>query len=139
MMILSQLHFGQYTHQPSYNAAVILFKDNNFRSQRHSDGDFDVLIIHSTYGLIIGEVKSLKEGFASLPRIIQEAILIKKVKDAVQRLNKAEDVLRDLLADFQKVSIRKTLIIPKSTPHRLLSALSKNHQLSQVSVTEMKL
>lgn len=132
-MFPSQLHFGEYTRLPCYTAAVTLFSDSNFRPQRNSDGEFSVLIIHNKLGLIVGEVISFQEDFAMLPRKTQDAILLRKASEAIKQLNKAEDVLRDLVVDFNGARIWKTILMPNVTSQRLLSVVKRDRQRSQVA------
>lgn len=62
MVVISELQFRKYLDDrtdPIHAAACVLLPRPVTMSPEHRRGDFDVLVVHSRYGLIVGEVKSV--------------------------------------------------------------------------------
>lgn len=134
MMVISELKFRRYLDDrtdPINAAACALLPRPATLAPKYRRGDFDVLIIHSQYGLIVGEIKSVGANPKDVPDLDQA--LANKVKTAVGQLNKEEEVLRHLVSDMDPVNITKTLILPNVTSGQLRKALSTNPTVSQVS------
>ena len=134
MMVISQLNYRKYlddkTDPISAAACSCLPRPATMPSKKYHHGDFDVLIIHPRYGLVVGEVKSV----GSDPGNTQDLgkAVVKRVRKAVGQLHKAEDVLSHLVSDVAPVKISKTLILPSITSSQLLQALSTDTTLAQV-------
>nr|KAG5706697.1 hypothetical protein BaRGS_005767 [Batillaria attramentaria] len=64
-------------------------------------GDFDLLIIHKHYGLIVAEIKTVGDNFHSLglTEQNQDNLVAVKVQQMVKQLDKAGDVLSHLVSD----------------------------------------
>ena len=93
-------------------------------------GVIDVLIIHRQYGLIVGQVKSMRAN----PQIAHlDKAIASKVGQAVKQLNHSADVLRQLMSGMDSVHVTKTLILPNITSGQLLQVLSTNATVAEVS------
>ena len=66
MFIVSQLNFGSYLNQPSYAAAAAQLPRPMNLAPRYRQGDFDVLVIHRHYGILVGEIKVVGLNHADL-------------------------------------------------------------------------
>lgn len=129
MMVISQLQFGRYLHNPSYAAIASLLPHVKKMEACYRRGDFDVLIIHKKYGLITGDVKSIGSNFSqlNLPTEQEDNAIVKKVQEAVKQLNKAETVLKYLVSDLIDVTVvTKTIVMPNVTSAQLTRAISRD-------------
>ena len=135
-MVISQLHFRKYLDgqdDPTHAAACAFFPRPDTTSRQYRNGDFDVLIIHRSYGLIVGEVKSVGADPHAIPNL-DEAV-VSRVEKAVKQLNKSQVVLNHLVSDMQwPVRITKVLILPNITSVELQQALKTSTTVSQVSL-----
>lgn len=135
MMVISQMQFGKYLNKPVYSAAAALLpRPINLAPQYHR-GDFDLLIIHHKYGLIIGEVKSVGSNFALLNKSEEEkdALIVRAVDKSIAQLNRAQYVLKYMVTDFPNLNIRKTLIMPNISSGHLSRALNCSIKVQKVS------
>ena len=139
MFVLSQLDFGDYLGEPCYSAVPSLLPrlvDLQTTARDSPDkGDFDILIIHREYGLLVGEVKSVGDHFSDLKKARKEEddIVEKKVKQAIKQLDKAEQVLTHLVSDLQTPPrVGTTLIVPNMPRSQLQRVLHDNRQLKEV-------
>ncbi|XP_070209679.1 uncharacterized protein [Littorina saxatilis] len=141
MMVISQLEFRKYLDNDTdpinaaKNAAACahLPRPGTMQKQQHHDGDFDVLIIHRHYGLIVCEVKAVGADRRNTPNL-NKAVVDKVIK-ALKQLNKAKTVLNHLMSDMGPVQVTKTLVLPNVTSAELMQALSTAPQLQQDLVT----
>ncbi|KAK7106507.1 hypothetical protein V1264_017757 [Littorina saxatilis] len=151
MFVLSQLDFGDYLGEPCYSAAANAFarpidlkkkkkkkktktKEAEETEESLHEGDFDLLIFHREYGVLVGEVKIVGDNFSSLTltQQQQDAIVVKKVEQAVKQLNKAEKVLTHILSDLQPPPrVRKSVMLPNLARSQLQRVLRNNLQLEQ--------
>lgn len=128
MFVMSQLDYGDYLRQPCYaaaadsasasasatDAAVRLPRAADLKT-RDSRGDFDFLILHRKYGIVVAEVKAVGDnwGDLQLSEEQQTAVVLKRVKDAIKQLDKAERVLAHLVSDQNLAPrILKALFLP---------------------------
>ncbi|XP_025079076.1 uncharacterized protein LOC112555092 [Pomacea canaliculata] len=126
MVVVSQLQFGDYLNKPCYAPAAAQLPRPLTLATKLRRGDFDILIIHSQYGLMVGEIKSVGANMADLNLTPekQEAVLRKKLGQAVSQLDKAETVLRHVVSDLvTALTIRKTVMLPHITSGQLLQVL----------------
>ena len=134
MMVISQLDYRKYLDDKTgaINAAAssCLPRPATMPSKKYRHGDFDLLIIHPRYGLVVGEVKSVGSDPGNTQDL--DKAIVKRVQKAVGQLNKAQDVLSHLLSDMAPVKISKTLILPSITSSQLLQALGTDTTLAQV-------
>ena len=140
MFIMSQLSFGDYLNEPSYAAAV---KASQLpKLPRPSDlgtkykaGDFDILLIHRRYGILVGELKSVgvnQPGASKTPAQADDDVA-KRVGRAVKQLDKSEAVVKHLVSDIAPgQTVRKTLFLPYVSSTQLQQVLSADPQLEQV-------
>ena len=135
MFITSQLDFGDYLNQPAYAAAArALPRPIALRPQRKDRGDFDLLILHRLYGILVGEVKAIGDTLSTLSQQQQEVQITKRVKKAIGQLQKDVDVLRHLVSDqVPGPRIQTTLMVPNLSSAQLQSVLAANSQLAQVT------
>ena len=135
MFVISQLSFGSYLKEPSYSAAAsMLPRPIDLQSQNKHRGDFDVLVIHRQYGILVGEIKAVGNMLSSFPQQQQNQQLKKKVEQAIKQLEKADDVLRHLVSDLRTTPrIRTTLMLPNITTAQLQQVLADNPRLRQVT------
>ena len=100
MFILSQFHYGSYLNKPSYAAAAAQLPRPITMDPVYREGDFDVLVIHRRYGILIGEVKTvgMNQAYLNQSPAQADSMLAKRVKQAVKQLVKSETVLRHLVS-----------------------------------------
>lgn len=137
-VVLSQLKFGQYLGEPCYAAAAAqlpLPANLPSKPEKKKHGEFDVLVIHRKYGLIILEVKSFGHNLNQL-RMSQkdiDKIMKEKLKKAMSQLNKAETMLSHLVSDIAPgLRISKTIAFPNVSADELLRIISGDKRLFQV-------
>nr|KAG5707767.1 hypothetical protein BaRGS_015927 [Batillaria attramentaria] len=131
MMFISQLQFRQYLDKqvdPITAAAACLPRPCDV-DRAYKRGDFDVLIVHHSYGLIVGEIKSVGDDPSKTPDL--DKAVVKRVERAVKQLEKSETVLKHLVSDVAPVNITKALMLPNVTSQQLLQALSTNAKVQQ--------
>lgn len=144
MTVISQFRFGQRQHQhhPSYMPACEFLAMTgslppDILQHRHEDGDTDILIIHRHYGLITLEIKSVGKNFKWI-KVVQERLdtfVMEEIDKAVQQLNKAEAVLKQLVSDLAALKVTKSLVMPNITHSQLLRTLNiSDSTFKQVSV-----
>ncbi|XP_025114059.1 uncharacterized protein LOC112576051 [Pomacea canaliculata] len=136
MFGLSQLLFGQYLGEPCYAAAAAQLPIPASlppalpRNWKH--GDFDVLLIHRRYGLVVCEVKSVDDILTKV-NISQHKIddtIRKKLTQAVSQLDKAEAMLSHLVSDIAPgLRITKTIAFPNLTTDQVQQAISGDPHL----------
>ena len=139
MMVLSELQFHQYldgdTDVLHRAACAQLPRPADLPQPSDRFGDFDILIVHRLYGLIVCEMKSVgadPSKIADLDRAVAN-----RVGKAVKQLDKEERVLAHLSSNLAPVRITKTVVLPNITSGQLMQALSSNAQVSQVSDRRM--
>ncbi|XP_025111742.1 uncharacterized protein LOC112574730 [Pomacea canaliculata] len=135
---LSQLQFGQYLGEPCYAAAAAhLPRPSNLPPslpRNWKQGDFDVLLIHRHYGLVVCEVKAFGDNIQALSMSQQDIDnkIRKKLRDAVSQLDKAEAMLSHLVSDIAPgLRITKTIAFPNLTARQVQQAISGDTRLTQ--------
>ncbi|XP_025114280.1 uncharacterized protein LOC112576204 [Pomacea canaliculata] len=135
---MTQLQFGQYLGEPCYAAAAAqLPLPANLPPalpRNWKRGDFDVLLIHRQYGLVICEVKACGDNVKALNMSKHDVdkIIRKKLKQAVEQLNKAKAMLSHLVSDIAPgLRITRTFAFPNLTAHQLQQAVSGDTHLTQ--------
>lgn len=126
MFVISHLKYNNYHGKYSFNSEINFLPHAVYGGENDNDpSDFDILIIHRLYGLIILKMKDVGTdfGLVSMTNEEQEALVVKEVKEALGHLKKAEVVLRQLLSDFGDVSIFKAVVTPYITSTQLLQAI----------------
>ncbi|XP_025112765.1 uncharacterized protein LOC112575256 isoform X2 [Pomacea canaliculata] len=97
-------------------------------------GDFDVLLIHRHYGLVICEVKAFGDNLKDLSMKQQDIDknIRKKLKEAMTQLDKAEAMLSHLVSDIAPgLRITKTIAVPNLTTCQVRQAVSEDSKLTQ--------
>nr|KAG5712048.1 hypothetical protein BaRGS_020774 [Batillaria attramentaria] len=115
MFVISQLEFSDYLKKPAYAAAARLLPKPETLSPHLRRGDFDLLVIHRSFGILVGELKALGLSAADAQKSQAEsdADLVNRLERAVKQLAKSDTVLRHLTADVApSVMIRMTVILP---------------------------
>ncbi|XP_025114278.1 uncharacterized protein LOC112576203 isoform X2 [Pomacea canaliculata] len=135
---MTQLQFGQYLGEPCYAAAAAqLPLPANLPPalpRNWKRGDFDVLLIHRQYGLVVCEVKACGDNVKALnmSQEVTNETIRKKVKQAVTQLDKAEAMLSHLVSDIASgLRITRTFAFPNLTAHQLQQAVSGDTHLTQ--------
>nr|KAG5692921.1 hypothetical protein BaRGS_031425 [Batillaria attramentaria] len=129
MFVMSSLDFTDYLKKlDATHAAQFPLPRDLSSTQR--EGEFDVIVIHRKYGVLLGEIKSVgihdnnpaDKGVAD------------KVTKAVKQLDKCEQVVNHVMSDVAPgVSVRKTLILPYISRTQLQYVLDGDSQLAQRS------
>ena len=135
MFIVSQLDFGCYINRPCYAAAAARLPKPVDLDEKYRRGDFDVLVIHRLYGILVGEVKSVGLAHAGVEKTEKEADadVAVKVRKAIKQLDKSEVVVRHLVSDVAcGLAVRKTLFLPFVSGAQLQRVLGSNPQLEEV-------
>lgn len=138
MFILSQVNFGNYLNKPAYAAAAAQLPQPRTLKTKDRRGDFDILLIHRHYGILVGELKSVgseQPGLSKTPAEA-EADVAKRVERAIEQLNKSERVVKHLVNDVESnLTVRKTLFLPYASSIQLQRALAARPALEEVSKT----
>ncbi|XP_025078669.1 uncharacterized protein LOC112554830 [Pomacea canaliculata] len=135
---LSQLKFGQYLSEPCYSAAVaqlpVALSLPPCLPRNWKQGDFDVLLLHRHFGLVVLEVKTFGDNLQAL-KMPQQKIdnnIKQKLKDAASQLDKAEAMLSHLVSDIAPgLRITKTIAFPNLTARQLQQAISSDTHIVQ--------
>ncbi|XP_025078781.1 uncharacterized protein LOC112554924 isoform X2 [Pomacea canaliculata] len=135
---ITRLHFTQYLSEPCFSvAAAQLPRASSLPPdlpQSWKQGNFDVLLIHRHYGLVVCNVMSFGDMTNDL-KMSQEDIvktIRKKLRDAVSQLNKAEAMLSHLVSDVcPGLRITKTIAVPNLTTDQVQQAISHDSQLTE--------
>lgn len=145
MVLLSQLQFGDYLGDKAYAAATALLPqsknlrrfaaDDQSSGKDLSRGDFDILIINRDYGLIVCEIKALRDRSSEEGGCGDFLSIIKKrIKQAVEQMTKARLFLRHLVSDLAPdLTIRVSLVLPNVTRQDIKQALCGDSDLKTVS------
>nr|KAG5688070.1 hypothetical protein BaRGS_007115 [Batillaria attramentaria] len=134
MFVLSQLEYGNYLNKPSYAAAASHLPRPMDLSQSYHRGDFDVMVLHRQYGLLVGEIKSVGLNLAGLKKsqAQADADVAKRLWRSVKQLDKSETVIKHIVSDIApKLLVKRTLILPYVTAEQLERVLNNAPQLAQ--------
>ncbi|KAL8597212.1 hypothetical protein ACOMHN_051525 [Nucella lapillus] len=144
MFIISSLHFQNYLHNPAnplHAAAIAQLPsiDDPSIPQNLRNGECDLIIIHRTYGLLIGEIKSVgrNDFFHKQTPDKQTQIIIKQIQKAVKQLENQHRALSHLVRDLPPIRISMTLLLPNVSSSQLQSALSASPSLLQGTVISL--
>nr|KAG5694831.1 hypothetical protein BaRGS_019208 [Batillaria attramentaria] len=130
MFVMSSLDFTHYLNKlDATHAAQFPLPGDLSATQR--EGDFDVIVIHREYGVLLGEIKSL--GIHD--NNPTDKAVADKVSKAVKQLDKCEQVVNHVMSDVAPgVSVRKTLILPYISRTQLQHVLDGDSQLAQLDL-----
>nr|KAG5688820.1 hypothetical protein BaRGS_017052 [Batillaria attramentaria] len=127
MFVMSSLDFADYLKKlDATHAAQFPLPGDLPATQR--EGDFDVIVIHRKYGVLLGEIKSvgIRDNNPT------DKAVADKVSKAVKQLDKCEKVVNHVMSDVAPgVSVRKTLILPYISRTQLQHVLDGDSQLAQ--------
>ncbi|KAK7105162.1 uncharacterized protein [Littorina saxatilis] len=107
-------------------------------------GRFDILIIHPQKGFMIFKVKATGDAFGLSPYLQsltgQHDVIRKKLKTALEQLNKEEEVLRYLISDLNagNIPVTKGLMLPNLKKQTVRLALMQDPILQQKFVGCLK-
>ncbi|XP_025079694.1 uncharacterized protein LOC112555475 [Pomacea canaliculata] len=134
---ITRLRFGQYLTERGFTmAAAQLPRASSLPPdlpQTWKQGNFDGLLIHRHYGLVVCNVMSYGD-ITNDHKMSQEDIvkIRKKLKDAVSQLDKAEAMLSHLVSDIAPgLRITKTIAFPNLTARQLQQAISGDTYIAQ--------
>lgn len=136
MFILSQVNFGNYLNKPAYAAAAAQLPQPRTLKLKDRRGDFDILLIHRRYGVLVGELKSVgsEQPGLSKTQAEAEADVAKRVERAIEQLNKSERVVKHLISDVASgLTVRKTLFLPYASSIQLQRAVAARPASEEVS------
>ncbi|XP_025082238.1 uncharacterized protein LOC112556945 [Pomacea canaliculata] len=135
---LSQLKFGEYLSEPCYSAAdaqlPVALSLPSCLPRNWKQGDFDVLLLHRHFGLVVLEVKTFGDNLQELKMSQQEIDnnIKRKLKEAVSQVDKAEAMLSHLVSDIAPgLRITKTIAFPNLTAHQVQKAIAGDTQLTE--------
>ncbi|XP_070203703.1 uncharacterized protein [Littorina saxatilis] len=134
MFVVSELNFKDYLNKPFYakHTGKLPKPANLPKELRHhgKQGDFDILVIHRQYGILIGEIKSVGKTEASRA----DTEVVKVIGKAVKQLDKCEVHARHMVSDTAPgLTVRKTLFLPYVSQAQLQRILDddNNSKLQQ--------
>ncbi|XP_025083117.1 uncharacterized protein LOC112557460 isoform X2 [Pomacea canaliculata] len=138
MFVLSQMYFGQKSGEPCYSAAADYLPPSHSVPpaplRNWEEGDFDLLIIHRRYGLVVCEVKAFGDN-SSKSGMSQQDVDSKirsKLKEAILQVDRAEAVLSHLVSDIVPgLRITKTIAFPNLTARQIQQALAEDPILTE--------
>lgn len=132
MLVLSQLNFCNYLNKPCYAAAAEQLPRPCDLNQQDCRGDFDFVIVHRHYGILVAELKSVGR-YADRTPSESDSDVESRVERSVKQLDKSERVMRHLVGDIAPgLAVRKTLILPYVSIAQLERVLTANEPLRQV-------
>ncbi|XP_076457806.1 uncharacterized protein LOC143291678 isoform X2 [Babylonia areolata] len=98
-------------------------------------GEFDILMLHRTHGIIIVEVKSVGNVTGvSVSQSEQEHVIRKRVRQSLKQLDRQVGVLRHVVGDVTQgwVPITKVLMLPNLQRRAVRAALEQDPALYQL-------
>ncbi|KAK7106609.1 hypothetical protein V1264_017842 [Littorina saxatilis] len=138
MFVVSELNFKDYLNKPFYakHTGKLPKPASLPKELRHhgKQGDFDILVIHRQYGIMIGEIKSVGKTEASRA----DTEVVKVIGKAVKQLDKCEVHARHMVSDIAPgLTVRKTLFLPFVSHTQLRRILNdKNNSKLQQAVCQ---
>ncbi|XP_025097862.1 uncharacterized protein LOC112566110 [Pomacea canaliculata] len=143
MFLLSQLNFSDYLNEPSYAATAKQMPQLRYPrpitlGRQYKKGEFDILLIHRHYGILVGEVKSVGHD----PAYRSDDHVSKKAEQAVQQMVRSASVLKHLVKDLTtvcEIPVRTTLILPFIQRSQLHQVLQSYPKLGKVRATKLDL
>lgn len=136
MFVISQLKFSSYLGELGFAESLNLLLPKHLE-EKYRQGDFDILLIHRHYGMLVGEIKSVMSNQQGLDRSQQEIdfVISEKIRQAIKQTNKLGTVVHEITKDLtSKVPIQKRIFLPYVTRSDLQRILSSDEKLSQVNL-----
>ncbi|KAK7503893.1 hypothetical protein BaRGS_00005016 [Batillaria attramentaria] len=128
MFVVSKLNFHQYLAHSLYMKDVkpLPKPTDKCVDPTLRQGDFDLIIFHRYFGILVGEMKEVGLRNPRKPHIT------KRVNYTIKQLNKSELIMQHLISDIQpELIIRKAPIFPYITRSQLQATLDRNPTLKQ--------
>ncbi|XP_025112054.1 uncharacterized protein LOC112574906 [Pomacea canaliculata] len=125
MFVISQFNYNSYltTLKDTFSGHQLPMPAK-LRQQDQNYGDFDLLIVHRQYGLVVVVVKTCSVGSGDGQ---DDTKLVDEVKKGVNQLLDAEHMLQHLLSDQQwNLAVHKTLMLPNISEGVLRGELGKH-------------
>nr|KAG5692431.1 hypothetical protein BaRGS_013020 [Batillaria attramentaria] len=135
MLVISQLKFKDYLGDLNYASEASKFpRPIDLKKENKHRGDFDMIIIHRKYGLIISEIKAIGDSLGKLDEQEKNDKILEKVQKALSQLDKAEQVLQHLVSDLRspKPKISKVLMLPNISRQDLKQAISCSPRINEL-------
>ncbi|KAL8602053.1 hypothetical protein ACOMHN_007323 [Nucella lapillus] len=136
MFVISNLEFRKHLNNqtdPLHAAAIAQLPSIDYPSipQNLRNSECDIVLIHRTYGLLIGEIKSVGGSvfFCSQTPDEQTQTMLKQIRNAVKQLDNQQTVLKHLVSDLPPFRIIMTLLLTNISSSQLQSALSDSPPL----------
>ncbi|KAK7474447.1 hypothetical protein BaRGS_00034330 [Batillaria attramentaria] len=127
MTVISQLKFEDYLSAPAHETAAAKLPRPKDLIQNKRRGDFDILVIHPQHGLLIVEIKSVGDRFASsMSEDKKDAAVLKKIQQAIDQLSKGQEVLRYLVSDKTDIPVKAVLAMPNVKKAQVERILRQN-------------
>ncbi|XP_025114091.1 uncharacterized protein LOC112576073 isoform X2 [Pomacea canaliculata] len=125
--LLGKKHIMFVISQFDYDDCLeYLRQDSSKRREVKNYGDFDVLIVHRRYGVLVGVVMTCNDK-------TNKMVMVKDLEKSCQQLDNAYQMLVDLTTDQQpKISIHKLLILPNLQHKSLKSVFRQNTNAKKV-------
>ena len=146
MMVISGLKYKKYLDyknnpkalinpiNPAIRYATPKLSDVSSLPRNMADGECDIFTIHPINGLMLGEIKGVgvSQNFSGQSAEQQNQDIVKKVRKAVDQLNKQTTTLRCLIQDLPNIRITRVVMLPNITKEQLRAALATDASLTQV-------
>lgn len=135
MFVLSQLNFVNYLNEPCFQELTReLPKPVDLKSSNQHRGEFDILIIHRHYGILVAEIKAVGDKMLPVCETKRHGLVKDRVEKGVKQLQKEETVLKHLMSDLPSPHPRvlKTLMLPHISSEQLRGVLDSEPQLRKV-------
>lgn len=136
---LNTLRFGQYMGKPCYLAAATHLPQPAGLPlpKKWRKGNFDALLIHRHYGIVLLEVRAFGEDLKKSNNLQNDTSQITDIRqilrEAAIQLNKAAAILSHILSEtVPGLRISKAIAVPNLTVGQVEQAIAGAPQLTQV-------
>ncbi|XP_025114058.1 uncharacterized protein LOC112576050 [Pomacea canaliculata] len=130
MFVISQFKYNSYltTSIDSYHSHQ-LPRPDTLRKRVKDYGDFDLLIVHRQYGLVVAVVEACVDESGDEKKTTDDTKLQEEIRNGAKRLKNAEHMIRHLLSDTQwDLPVRKTLMLPNVSQQTVEDVLNKQNK-----------
>lgn len=137
MFVISKLSYSKYLSKPSFAEAAQRLPRPYTLPRQYRRGEFNILVIHQRYGILVGEVKAvgLNAGDLNKPQKQADEDIARRVEKAVKQLDKAQKMVTHLVSDLStSLCVHKTLMLPYVSCKQLQNVLAAHSQLKEVSI-----
>lgn len=127
MFVISQFQYDNYLSSVDAFVGHQLPMPATLRKQDTNFGDFDFLIVHRRYGLVVVMVKACTVESGVHKKTNDYTKLHEEVKDGIRKLQDAECMIKHLFSDQQwNLSVHKSLFLP-NIPQKIIRCLLRMH------------